>query len=221
MAADLEDLVFKYFPALYYMAPMENAPLIAAIGILPYNAVHSTLRALGIETKSIADTWVNRRRHTRVVGDKSLHDYVPLYWATHTPMQYIATEKEKKIEPDDLAFFLVESAQLRKIAGVWTTDGNAASTETVCCPGWGALPHLDFKILQTVNCFSKENKRKKAAEVLVPGGIPPAMIKTICVRTNEGKARLEAKLQAVETVLKEKVPALQIPPVLTDCSLYY
>jgi hypothetical protein len=68
---------------LYYMAHIRNAPTIAAFGILPYNQIHSNPQ-VAAQIQSIADPFVNHRRHLRVIDGRSLHDFVPLYWATHT-----------------------------------------------------------------------------------------------------------------------------------------
>lgn len=75
-------------PNLYYMAPIENAAFIAGFGILSYNTIHAKGDLAAI-VHTIADPFVNNRRHGRNVAGRSLHDYVPLYWATHTPMQYV------------------------------------------------------------------------------------------------------------------------------------
>src|SRR5881628_1257855 len=106
---------------LYYMVPMNNAPLIAILGILSYNRVNNNpnFRSLTI---SIADPFVNSRRHWRAIRGLSLHDFVPLYWATHTPMQYVVTVKECKLVQEDLVFFILNAETVLGLPGVYTTD---------------------------------------------------------------------------------------------------
>ncbi len=128
-------------PDLYYMAPIENAPLIAALGILPYNFIHANERIAAL-VRTIADPFVNQRRHHIALDGRPLHDYVPLYWATHTPMQYVVTFHHN-LPQDQLVFFVMDSDRVLALPGVLTTDGNAASAETVFYTGDGALEYLD------------------------------------------------------------------------------
>lgn len=171
------------------MAPMSNVPYILAYGILSYNEVKSHPDLIN-NSASIADPFVNNRRHRVVVGGKSLHDYVPLYWATHTPMQYVVTIKERRLDQRDLVFFVFEAKRVLAIPGVVTTDGNAASSETRFFNGKGAIEHLDWGILNTRNCYSREYKRRKCAEVLVPKKIPTSLIGAIVVYDEEAAERL-------------------------------
>lgn len=186
--------------SLYYMAPMNNAPLIVRHGILSHNRLTSneSLRAASV---SIADPFVNERRHAICIGDRSLHDYVPLYWATHTPMQYVVTIQRGELTQHDLVFFVLDARRILELPGVWTTDGNAASDKTKFFEGDGALAHLDWKVLSNRCCFSPDYKRRKCAEVLVPDAVSPHMIAHIAVYNTEARDRL---LRGVKKVLHSK-----------------
>jgi hypothetical protein len=205
---------------LYYMAPMLNAPWIVLYGILSYNRVMQP-HAIRLDSRSIADPFVNSRRHSRYVEGLSLHDYVPLYWATHTPMQYVVTLKTGRLREDDLVFFVFDSETVLSLPGVLTTDGNAASDETSFWKANGALPSIEWGIIETPNCFSKEYKRKKCAEVLVPHELPPVIINKVCVKSLNAKSKLLAELDRVAGIAKQNgISMRQIVPE-TAGSLYY
>lgn len=171
---------------LFYMAPLENAALILHLGVYSYNRVNDSPELCG-GRHSIADPFVNGRRHRLVINERSLHDYVPLYWATHTPMQYVVTQKEKRLEQQKLVFFLFDPSKIFAISGVLSTDGNAACEETLFYEGRGAEPYLDWKILETKDCYWPNYKRKKCAEVLVPDCIPPSLISKVALRSKAAR----------------------------------
>jgi hypothetical protein len=186
---------------LYYMAPMANAPLIALIGILSYNCVQSNP---SLPSVSIADPFVNNRRHRIVVAGRPLHDYVPLYWATHTPMQYVITVSAGRLRQEDLVFFVIDAQAVFELDGVLSTDGNAASNESQFFEGDGAMPHLDWQIIRTRNCYSKEYKRRKCAEVLVPEHVPVTCIRRISVFDEVAALRLQRSVEETAKGLGEK-----------------
>jgi len=80
---------------LHYIAPIENACLIAAVGIFPHNLAdripHQDFSMRKVQ-------WLRQNRD--IPNGKTIHDCVPLYFATHTPMQYVWTYGNKKgMEP--------------------------------------------------------------------------------------------------------------------------
>lgn len=177
---------------LYYMAPMTNVRSIVARGILSHNQVPEQ----GLKATSFADLGVNHRREKKSVPEcgRSLHDFVPLYWATHTPMQYVITMKPKGpkgIAQDDLVFIVMNAQDILEMDGVMTTNGNAADDNAQFYAGGGAIPKLDWDVIKTSNCFSKTWKFLKAAEVLVPDCIPPGKIRYYAVRSDQAKSKLE------------------------------
>ena len=205
---------------LFYMAPMQNAAPIAALGILSYNRRHC-MSALDKMSISIADPFVNARRHWRHINGRSLHDYAPLYWSTHTPMQYVVTIKSRTLPEDDLVFFVLDAAQVLTLSGVMTTDGNAANEETVIYEGRGALDRLDWRIIQTPNCYSPSYKRRKCAEVLVPNHVPTENISYIAVRTEEVALALRPTLKALTRELTNAGVPHQVVSDVRVCRTYY
>jgi len=204
---------------LYYMAHIRNAPTIPILGILSYNQVRST-PALDKLSVSIADPFVNMRRHRLRISGRSLHDYVPLYWATHTPMQYV-TVRDGVLREDDLVFFVPDALRVFRLPGVMTTDGNAASQETKFWEGEGALPHLDWNIIHTPNCFSREYKRCKCAEVLVLDRIAPDCISYIAVRTEQVASALRSILTTPSVEMKKLGAPDQAATEVRVCSAHY
>lgn len=172
-------------------------------------------------TESIADPFVNGRRHGMIVGNRPLHDFVPLYWATHTPMQYVVTQREARLPQEQLVFFVLDPASVLQLPGVWTTDGNAASSETRMFEGREGLKHLDQTILATPNCFSREYKRKKCAEVLVPGEVPASCIRFVGVCCEDTKNSLLGNVGMVKELVEKSGREYDCPEVIVEPALYY
>jgi hypothetical protein len=208
--------MYELGSALYYMAPFPNAVSIALCGIFSYNLRRASpnLNALAV---SIADPFVNNHRHLKTIGGRPLHDYVPLYWATHTPMQYVVTVKDRSLPQEDLVFFVMNALEILTIPGVWTTDGNAASNETNRYPGAGAVPNLDWSVLSKPNCFSREYKRKKCAEVLVPDCVPRDKLFEIVVQSEYAAQQLHNTL----AILNNSQLYFQTPPINVRSDFYY
>jgi hypothetical protein len=170
---------------LYYMTAMDNIPNISVYGILTRNELEGSV--LYDESRSVDDRSVNSRRGDIEAFGKSLHDYVPLYWATHTPMQYVITRATDRITDNELVFIVLRADLVSILNPIVTTDGNAANDDTSFYEGWGAVPYLDESILNCRKCLSKEYKRKKSAEVLVGRTIPPALIEYFAVKSEAAK----------------------------------
>jgi hypothetical protein len=201
---------------LFYMAPFCNVAPIAAAGIFSYTKVHANPMLAQFAT-TIADPDVNRRRHRRTIDERPLHDYVPLYWAIHTPMQYVVTVKNRWLSQDDLVFFVVSAHTVAGIPDILSTDGNAASDDTTFYRGMGAWDQLDWKVLRTPNCFSREYRRKKAAEVLVPDSLPRDHFVHLVVR----KAETSKKLTDIVAPVLQQLSLPSMPPVVVRPDFYY
>lgn len=186
---------------LYYIAPIENALWILILGILSRKKILSphTPQINDISHEAVQD----RRKEIILPSERPLHDYVPLYFTTHTPTQYIMTRTLKKnsykeenkypviIEIDALSIF--------QTPDIFYSDGNAASAGTVFYDNYSELKNLDWDIIKKkqINIHSKEEKRKKAAEVLVPDSVPTSTFKRIITHSNETIARLKTKLTPI------------------------
>ena len=134
-------------------------------------------------------------------------------------MQYVVTVMEHRVPQADLVFFLLDAEAVFQIDGVLSTDGNAACSETKFFKDDGARPFLDWNILRTRNCYSKEYKRRKCAEVLVPDRVPVECMRQICVYEPSVVTRLGVlirELRKLHNLRQQRVPA-----IVPDRSLYY
>jgi hypothetical protein len=175
---------------LYYMLPIENVPKVMRTGILSYNKVKS------LPHRSVADKFVQSRRDyliSHLGRDKHIHDYVPLYFCTHTPMQYVVTQSVNRVvDQKDLTFIEIDPARVFSTRGVIFTDGNAASNTTSFYSDMADLSNLDWHVIHEVhNCYWREYKRKKAAEVLVPDHVPVDFFLRVVVFDAEVKRKLK------------------------------
>jgi hypothetical protein len=161
---------------------------------------------------------VNHRRHDKIIDGRSLHDYVPLYWATHTPMQYVQTIRDGVLAEDELVVFVLLASLVLEFPGVITTDGNAASNETAFYSGNGALPFIHWDKVFTRNAWSRDFKWRKCAEVLVPDQVPTSCFRRVVVRTNATPGTLERSIRE----LHDRLPGSPRPPtVVADPAMYY
>jgi len=134
-----------------------------------------------------------QRRRSRTIqhpwGSFHLQDMCPLFFATHTPMLYVQEDR-------DVVAHLEVTPLLLLHKGVFFSDGNCASPATDVFYDLEDLECLDWDIiLFERNCWSREYKRVKAAEVLVPEQVHPVFIKRIHVRTEIVRLRVEAALR--------------------------
>ena len=169
---------------VHYMAPMGTAALIAALGILSFELREALeddanwrqlMKLLGSE--SIANQLVQRRRDRKIVDGRSLHQYVPLYFGTHTPMQYVVTRSDPARQGDVIVFVEVNVGKILAMDDIWYTDGNSACDETAFYDNSDGVDAIHWDIvLGKEPCLSRDSKRWKAAEMLVPQRVPPECI---------------------------------------------
>src|SRR5205823_4515799 len=125
----LDETLKRYsIECLFYMVHLDTAPSVLLRGILSYNRARSILHT------SIADEGVEARRGPKSfrLGKSNehisinLHNYVPLYFATHTPMQYRITKGTRDEVPtvrslEKLVFIVVDSKKVFLTPGVYFT----------------------------------------------------------------------------------------------------
>lgn len=197
---------------LYYMTEIDNVPSILERGILSYHAVNQ-IHGLGHKNFSL-DGVQNRRKYVILENGENLHNYVPLHFTTHTPMQYIITHsaftrgRERKSSKESLAFLEVNAFKVFQENEVYFSDGNAASDGTEFYNDIDGLDKLNWEVIRSPNgypqCYDREWKREKSSEVLVPGNISPKLIDRIVVYCEESKAELLNKLRSHCKMLKTK-----------------
>ena len=185
---------------VHYMAGTIAMASIAEQGILSFKA----LKRAGIGSASLANADVQARRgRTKIVGIE-LHEFVPLYFATHTPMQY-DVEHRNGFDPDEL-FVADLSVQLigEHARLLYFTDQNAACTNAKFLDDPGDLSKIDWNIVQNVKkCLSPDYKTRKAAELLVYPKVPTTCITRLACRFDRAP-------QQMFDLLKKAHPPVEI-----------
>lgn len=155
-----------------------------------------------------------RTKHLSQYPKLTLHDRVPLFFAPKPPMLSARREQQREIiylhiHPDVLA-----------LPRVVFTDGNARSNKTKFYNRLEDLKHLDWKILWAEYWGvlddpeqHNENKRRRAAEVLVPDCVPVSYIQRITVMG------YNTYHQAVKIVHEARLA--QDIPIYVDPSMYF
>ncbi|MDX9799249.1 MAG: DUF4433 domain-containing protein [Bacteroidales bacterium] len=180
---------------LYYMTHIDNISSIYELGILCYNKV-SDIKHINISNMKV------QRRRDHIPGTKRyIHDYVPLYFAHHTPMQYvISTPSSQRNRPqticeDDLIFILVDAEKTFNTKGIFFTDGNAACDETSFYNSLLNLSVLNWDVIYSdhrrAKWWEEDYRREKSSEVLVPHRIPKKHIVKIVTRTIDAANKIE------------------------------
>ena len=161
--------------ALFYIAAVENLVSILERGILCHND------AARIRHVDLSDPEVQRRRQARPLPNgMPLHAYANLYVNPRNAMMYrLASEK-----PEGVCLLEIEAAVL-DLPGVLVTDQNAASDWRRVEPAPGGLAIIDRERTFTRDWSTYSGaelyRRKSAtcAEILVPGRVPPRLLRRV------------------------------------------
>lgn len=155
----------------YHFTSIENLESIIDHGI------YSTNRkiALGIEHANVAEQSIQDRRAQMLVpgeNGRTVHDYVPFYFAKKTPMQ-LAVLNKKNIDQQFIIYLSVPVSLIETIPGVYFTD---ASANTAQPPNFYSinechkLDNLDWEVIDDDRWRYEEGdeKHRKMAEFLIP-----------------------------------------------------
>lgn len=193
---------------LHYMTHIDNAPSMFKYGVLSYNKVMQ----MGLNHRDISDTIVQDRGAVRKFPNKkTIHDYVPLYFSTQTPMQYVVTHqaatrgREHVLQEDVLIFIDIEPSKIFELNGIIFSDGNAASSKTTFYTTPDELDKLNWDVLKGSGdyhstgskCYDSEWKRIRSSEVLVPDCISPELFTRIVLRSKDSATRLYTSVRKV------------------------
>jgi len=186
-----EDQLKKYgITYLYYLTSSKNIPSILFRGIISHNMAAN----IAHEDFSNSSVQSGRKFSIDMHGRKiKVHDCVPLFFSTHTPMQYVLTVPSSikarfTIPKEDLSIIEIDALKIFKRKMVAYSDGNAASNSTKFFTDLKQLNQLDWKQIRLPfpKYNQKEWKRKKSAEVLVQNKIAPHYIAQVCFYSHEG-----------------------------------
>jgi len=146
--------------SLWYITHIDNLESILRNGIFS----HKECQKMGIKHIDVSDHGVQKRR-------KEFHNYVPLFFATNTPMLYVVLKKFKEIVLLEINILILSHYKIK------FSDGNIASSDTTIFTDLQDLEKLDWGIiLSPYPAYWGEWKRKRSAEVLVPKRIDPKYI---------------------------------------------
>lgn len=179
---------------LYHMTHKSNLENILRNGLLSHNEAHR-----GLNQIDIADNEVNTRRGKREpIFNRSIHDYVPLYFNPKNPMLF----RRKNIQ-NDIVIIAIDSNLLLG-QNVLFTDGNAASQTTSFYNSLNNLNRLNWQCIRSEywNDY-QDGKRIKCAEVLVYPKIEVSSIKKIICNNQVTLNFVRTKIRANSSIASE------------------
>lgn len=176
---------------LNYLVHIDNLESILAIGILSKNEAERR----GILHEDISLESVQGHRAARRLGDRPLHDFVPLYFAPKTPMSSRLRER------NEVLCLLVVGAT--KVCGdadeLWVSDGNAATGATRFFPDPDGLDHVNWAVIDARYWADEiefpDGKRQRSAELLVYPRVRPMSLTSIEVVCDQTKNRVNEILR--------------------------
>lgn len=183
---------------LHYFTSIENIQSIMELGILSRNQVNKK----NLDSIDISSGWIQNIRTKKIPGTNiKIQDCVPLYFATHTPMQHVCTRgRNKKINQDQLVFIDIDPVTILSRKGIYFTNGNAAAQYTKFyntdnfSNNINDLDNIDWQVIHSgrkSDISYDTNKHRRAAEVLIPFQIPTEDFSKIVVFGNKIKKQLE------------------------------
>ncbi len=164
--------------SFYYITHRDNLASIMTLGILS----HQQVETRHVAYKPIYDEGIVSNRKQRMTPDqRSLWQYANLYLQPRNPMMYRVTREK---DPQDIVVLAVKK-HVMDGAGVWLTDGNAASyTSRFIKPTEAALKEIAQDLDREFWHDIDGSKRKIMAECLVPDKVAPADIEAVYVYRN-------------------------------------
>jgi len=161
---------------IYHMTHIKNLPSILEKGLLSHNQAHKQCTLIDISNQA-----VNAKRANKCpVGNISLHNYVPCYFAAKNPMSSVLREQVNEM------VILKINPEILYLKGMIFSDGNAASCQTKFYKKLKKLNKLNWACLQSSYWKGFEDgSRLRCAEVLIPERIGTEHIEQIAVNSRE------------------------------------
>lgn len=199
----------------FHFSSIENLESILNSGLLSTNRKNN----FGINHVNVAEVGIQNRRSSMIVpgsGNRTVHDYVPFYFAQKTPMQ-LAVLHKKNVDQQFIIYFAVPISILESRQGVYFTD---ASANTDIPPAFypasdsASLDKLNWQVIDSLKwAYPQENERhQKMAELSVPDSVSTSEISYIVV-WNESIA------EAVKQMFASK--GIWCPRVVVNTYHYY
>ncbi|MFV0471850.1 MAG: DarT ssDNA thymidine ADP-ribosyltransferase family protein [Paludibacteraceae bacterium] len=171
---------------LYHMTHKSNLQNILQNGLLSHNQARNGR----LTQVDIADNQVNdRRSRNEPIYQRSIHDYVPLYFNPKNPMLY----RRGNIQ-NDIIILAIDRSLLYQPNTVFT-NGNAAAGATSFYSNPDDLTNLNWACINAEYWNDiVDGKRIKCSEVLVYPSIPTTAIKKILCNNQQTKQFVESGL---------------------------
>lgn len=165
---------------LYHMTHKNNLNGILKHGLVSHNLanVHRYVQ------KDISNKDVNvRRSRNESIFNRSIHEYVPLYFNPKNPMLYF-----HRFSQADIVILAIDANLLNQSNTIFS-DGNAASGSSKFYDNPDDLIHLNWKCIKAKYWGDyQDGRRIRCAEALVYSKIPIESIKKVfCINTNSKK----------------------------------
>jgi hypothetical protein len=204
---------------IYHITQVDNLSRIAAAGGL---AAKNLLLATGQEHSIIAYDHIQERRARKQVrcGPRgTLHDYVPFYFASRSPMLYAIRGGLVLNCPADQTAIVHLASTVQAVSGAGLrcvfTEGHATVAFSQYFDDLARLDQVDWEVMRSqywndTNEYP-DRKRRRQAEFLVYRFVPWELIQEVGVCTPAVRAR-------VEEVVK---PLVHRPPVSVRRDWYY
>lgn len=182
---------------LFRMTHVENIPHILQHGITNISSPNRNPNYVPIGDKSL----INKRNTFKMPNGRTLGEYIPFYFGIKTPMLYVIQNGFNRLTPvpPSKIVYCVLSVQTIEACGLWYvfTDGHALDSFTNFydekdIPNFHKL--VDGKAIKSTywkNETDLDLKRRKEAEFLVLGDVPPEAILGFVVFNNEAKQQVE------------------------------
>lgn len=172
---------------LYHMTHINNLASIIRFGLLSHNAA----RRLNVIQSDISDPDVQSIRASLKdkIYNRSLHEYVPLYFSPRNPMLYRRKEMQ-----EDIVILGIDPNLLFE-SKIVISDGNAAAGDTAFYGSTDSLHKLKWEIVRAKFWNNLEDgKRVKCAEVLVPNSITAdKILRVFCYSSKHRETIIVAK----------------------------
>jgi len=165
-------LRFELWTAYYHITHYKNLLGIFKHGILSWNTAHAN----GVTETDISDPSVQqRRRRCEPIYNRSVHDYVPLYFNPKNAM--LSRRKDLQHE---LVILKVSKDVLLEYEHLFT-DGNAASANTKFSTDYSVVEPSKTALQSNYWAGEMDGKRRRCAVVLVfPTVEPRFIVSAIC-----------------------------------------
>jgi len=182
-----------HIEALYHITKLSNLKNILEYGLLSHKKAHSQVNKhiFGLSISDISDSEVQKVRKSKLLNQKSLHEYVCLYFHPKNPMLF-----KRRDQQEDLLILAIEPILLLE-KDVYFSDGNAAAQTTKFYCNLEELQQVNWKIVRADFWADQvDGKRIKCSEILIPFTVSREKIKKIfCYNTKQ--------VQKIELILQE------------------